>query len=108
MLVRKRGTSLYKDASRLVLAVFEVKGSWQLKLDGTMSWQQALEDEQLGPSVIKVIQQVSAGASLALCLTSLGLTALCLTDGCKLGTLRTCSLFLVGRVASSRPLSPAA
>jgi len=83
MLVRKRGTSSYEDASRLVLAVIEVKGSWQLKLDGTMSLQEVLADEELGPSVIKVIQQVSAGAS-----PSLGLTALGLTAGCGLGTQR--------------------
>jgi hypothetical protein len=62
MLVRKCGTSVYADASRLVLGVFEVKGSWQLKLDGNMSLQAALADENLGPSVAKVIQQVSAGA----------------------------------------------
>lgn len=66
MLVRKRGVSSQKDASRLVLAVFEVKGSWQLKLDGTRPLQEVLAHEELGPSVIEVIQQVSAGASPAL------------------------------------------
>ncbi|WIA20003.1 hypothetical protein OEZ85_005875 [Tetradesmus obliquus] len=62
MLVRKCGTSVYADASRLVLGVFEVKGSWQLKLDGNMSLQAALADENLGPSVAKVIQQAYGDA----------------------------------------------
>lgn len=41
MLVRKRGTSVYQHPSGLVMGVFEVKGPWELKLDGGMSLQAA-------------------------------------------------------------------
>lgn len=60
MLVRKRGVSDSKHPSNLVIGVVEIKGYWQLKMDGSRSLLDCLQDEQLGPSAANVMQQVIA------------------------------------------------